>query len=59
MGPGKGTIKQITNVLQSIEKCKEFNMPALLYYIEYAKVFDCKNWKQVFNELKQIKVVFT
>ncbi len=54
--PGRGTREQIMNVRQIIEKCREFNIPAVLCFIDYAKAFDCVKWKELYEVLREMGV---
>lgn len=38
--PGRGTRDQLLNVRQMIEKFYEFNVPALMCFLDYSKAFD-------------------
>ena len=38
--PGRNTIEQIQSIQQIIEKCKEFNRPAVMCFIDFTKAFD-------------------
>ena len=40
----KGTKKQILNVRQMIEKAREFNVPLVMSFLDYAKEFDSVKW---------------
>ncbi|XP_024892532.1 uncharacterized protein LOC112467877 [Temnothorax curvispinosus] len=53
---GKGTRKQILNVRQLIEKSREFNVPLLMCFIDYAKAFDCVSWKRMFEVMREMGV---
>ena len=52
--PGRGTREQIIDVWQIREKCEGFNIPVVLCFIEYAKAFDCVNWKKLFKGFREI-----
>ena len=53
---GKGTREQIMNVRLLIEKCREFNVPAVFCFIDYAKAFDCVNWSALIRVLLEMGV---
>lgn len=53
---GKGTREQILNVRVLIEKCREFNKPLVLCFIDYAKAFDCVQWRAMFDVLFEMGV---
>ena len=53
---GKGTREQILNVRQIIEKCREFNMPLVLCFIDYNKAFDGVQWNTLWRVLKKMGV---
>ena len=54
--PRRGTREQILNVQQIIEKCREFNIPAMLCFIDYAKAFDCVEWRELCEILREMGV---
>ncbi|XP_024891713.1 uncharacterized protein LOC112467350 [Temnothorax curvispinosus] len=53
---GKGTREQILNVRQLIEKNREFNVPLLMCFIDYAKAFDCVSWNRMFEVMGEMGV---
>ncbi|KAJ2946814.1 hypothetical protein O0L34_g16138 [Tuta absoluta] len=53
---GKGTREQILNVRVLIEKCREFNIPLVLCFIDYAKAFDCVQWNTMLDVLIEMGV---
>ena len=44
---GKGTREQMVNIRIIMEKCKEYNIPLYMCFIDYAKAFDCVNHQQL------------
>ena len=55
--PGRGRREQILNVRQIIEKCREFNIPAVPCFIDFAKVFDCcVKWRELYEILWEMGV---
>ena len=42
---GRGTRDQITNIYWITEKAREFQKNIYLYFIDYAKAFDCVDHK--------------
>ena len=52
--PGIGTREQIMNVRYIIDKCREFNIPVVMCFIDYTKTFECINWKKVVKVLIEI-----
>ena len=53
---GRGTREQILNVRQLIEKCREFNTPLILCFVDYNKAFDCVKWKNLWVILAEMGV---
>jgi hypothetical protein len=53
---GKGTREQILNIRQLIEKCREFQTPAVLCFIDYKKAFDFVNWDYLWKVLLDMGV---
>ncbi|XP_037872901.1 LINE-1 retrotransposable element ORF2 protein [Bombyx mori] len=53
---GRGTREQILNIRQLIEKAREFNVPMALCFIDYAKAFDCINWKKMFDVMQEMGI---
>ena len=49
---GRGTRDQIANIHQIIEKAREFQKN--IYFIEYAKVFDCVGHNKLWKILKKM-----
>ena len=54
--PGRSTREQILNAQQIIKKCREFNIPAVVCFIDYAKVFDCVKWRELYKILPEMGV---
>ena len=46
---GRGTRDQIANILWIIEKAREFQKNIYFFFVDYAKAFDCVNYKTVEN----------
>ena len=46
---GRGTREQIANIHWIIEKAREFQKHIYFCFIDYAKAFDCVNYKTVEN----------
>ena len=44
------------NVLQNMEKCREFNIPVVICFIDCTKIFDWVNWKKLFEVLREMGV---
>lgn len=53
---GRGTRGQITNVRQLIEKCREFDIPAAICFVDYNKAFDCVKLIKLWRILREMGV---
>ena len=51
---GKGIRDQITNLLWSIEKAREFQKNIYFCFIDYAKAFGCVDHKKLWKILKEM-----
>ena len=52
---GRGTTDQIANICWIIEKAREFQKNIYLYFIDYAKAFDCGDHNKLWKILKQME----
>ena len=52
----RGTRDQIANIRWIIEKAKEFQKNKDLYFIDYAKVFDCVDHNKLWKALKEMGI---
>ena len=50
----KGTREQIVNIRIIMEKCKAFQVPLYMCFIDYAKAFDCVNHNQLWKIMRQM-----
>ncbi|VEN37907.1 unnamed protein product [Callosobruchus maculatus] len=53
---GRGTRNQIVNIRQMIEKCREYNVPMVMCFIDYNKAFDFVNWSRLWEILNKMSV---
>lgn len=53
---GGGTRNQVVNIRQMIKKCREYNVPMLMCFINYNKAFDFVNWNRLLEVLNQMGV---
>ena len=53
---GRGTRDQIFNILWIIEKAREFQKIIYLYFINYAKAFDCVDHNKLRKALKEMGI---
>ena len=53
---GRGTRDQIANILQIIEKAKEFQENIYFCFIDYTKALDCVDNNTVWNKLKEMGI---
>ena len=51
---GKGTREQIVNIRIIIEKCRDQNIPLYMCFIDYAKAFDCVNYRKLWDTMEQM-----
>ena len=51
---GKGTREQITNLRIIMEKCREYNIPLYMCFIDYAKAFDCVCHQLLWKDMHQM-----
>ena len=54
---GRGPSEQIMNVREIIEKYREFIIPVVMCFIDYAKVFGRVNWKKLFKVLREMGIL--
>lgn len=52
----KGTREQIQNVRQLVEKCREYNVPLVMGFLDYSKAFDCVRWKMLWQIMEEMGV---
>lgn len=52
--PGRGTRDQLLNIRQVIEKLYEYNVLALLCFLDYTKAFDTVRWDHLWNILREM-----
>lgn len=53
---GSGTIEQILNIRQLIQKSREFNIPIALCFIDNAKAFDL-DWRKMSEVLGKMGIL--
>ena len=53
---GRGTRDQIANIHQIMEKAREFQKNIYLYFINYAKAFDCVDHNKLWKILQEIGI---
>ena len=53
---GRKTRDQIANIYQIIEKAREFQKNIYFCFIDYAKAFDCVDFKKLWTILKEIGI---
>ena len=53
---GYSTVDHLQTINQLIEKCKEFNRPLCIGYIDYEKAFDSIEHKAIFKALRSIGI---
>ena len=52
----RGTRDQIVNIPQIIEKAREFQKNIYLYFIDYAKAFNCEDHNKLWKILKELGI---
>ncbi len=52
----RGTREQIFNIRNIIEKAREFNIPMMICFIDYAKAFDCVHWSALWLVMKDMGI---
>ena len=53
---GRGTRDQIANILQIMEKAREFQKNVYFCFIDYAKAFNCVDHNQLWKILKEMGI---
>ena len=53
---GRGTKEQIANIHWTIEKAREFQKNIYIYFIDYAKAFDCVDHNKLWKILKDMGI---
>ena len=53
---GKETREQIANILQVIEKAREFQKNIYFCFIDYTKAFDCVDHSKLWKILKEMGI---
>ena len=53
---GRGTRDQIANIRWIIEKAREFQKNIYFYFIDYAKAFDCVDYRKLWKILKEMGI---
>ena len=53
---GRGTGDQISNICWIIEKAREFQKSIYFCFIDYAKAFDCVDYKKLWKILKEMGI---
>ena len=53
---GRGTRDQIANICWIVEKAREFQKSIYLYFIDYAKAFDCVDHKKLWKILREMGI---
>ena len=53
---GRGTREKIVNICWIIEKAKEFQKNIYLFFIDYAKTFDCVHHSKLWKILKEMGI---
>ena len=51
---GRGTRNQIGNIRNLMEKCREFQHPVFLCFIDYSKAFDCIQHKRLWKIMNEM-----
>ena len=55
-GKGRGTRDQIANICWIMEKAREFQKNIYVYFIDYAKAFDCVDHNKLWKILKEMEI---
>ena len=53
---GRGARDQIANICWTVDKAREFQKNFYLYFIDYAKVFDCVDHSKLWKALKEVGI---
>ena len=53
---GRGTRDQIANICWIMKKAREFHKNIYLYFIDYAKAFDCMDHNKLWNIMKEMGI---
>ena len=53
---GRGTRDQIANICWIMEKAREFQKNIYIYFIDYAKAFDCMDHNKLWKILKEMGI---
>ena len=53
---GRGTRDQTANICWIIEKAREFQKNVYLYFIDYAKAFDCVDHDKLWKALREMGI---
>ena len=53
---GRGTRDQIANIQWIIEKAREFQKNIYFCFIDYDKIFDCMDHKELWKSLKEMGI---
>ena len=53
---GRGTRDQIANICWIMEKAREFQKNICLFFIDYAKAFDCVDHNKLWKILKEMGI---
>ena len=53
---GRGTRDQIASIHWIMEKAREFQKNIYFCFIDYAKIFDCVNYKKLWKILKEMGI---
>ena len=53
---GRGTRDQIANIHWIIEKARVFQKNTYLYFIDYAKAFDCVDHKKLWKIIQEMEI---
>ena len=54
---GRGTRDQIANICWIMEKAREFQKNICLFFIDYAKAFDCVDHNKLWKILKEMGIL--